>query len=1276
METKIFIMENIQQEIEDAKAAGFSNEEIKNFYADEINSAKEAGFSEEEINKTYNVLDPDRNIFKDYIKKTINEYRSEEMFSPDDELLYQDQFQRGEPLDIKKTLVGKEFDGDYIAEQILGNNLWNLSKRAKEGEGTPKSFSMPRPEDLTWTEEFLTTLGTLGIESPIYALSALPGLPGGIIGSGFTGAAIPATTRATLLKVLENQDQNKPSDIAKILLEETLIEGTKEGLKFAGSMALPLLKVPGVGQLSKNYFSRTAAQILGYEGTGALIDQELPTKEEFATSAALFGLFNLRLPKKKAEEKMKQTYIITGQKPTDIALKSTSNRTVREDIISENIKVPRTFLKNENTKLPEKEVPTIEVKLAKEKFDDPVVQKAVEQIAFDKPPIQLSKEQIKEAAKKAKRKFVVEIVDQKYPVLEALRAAGVNTKTGIEKLNVYESLRLLEGMQGRSAHFIEYGTLDFKTLAETGPSLMSIIKPFVTSRKEQKILSGYLLNKHAIDLDARGKPNPIDIPNAKIFIKDYKNKKIKDPETGKDITYEQASQKINTYNNSVLKYAYDGGLITKESFDAFREINKNYVSMAAELPRPGKTGYTTGSSNPFKKLKGQTKYRIIDPLESIVKNTDFIIRATEQNKVKVDFINFVEKTQKTNPKVFDYIQKKKPNLKPIKFQRKELEAFLDEDDIKKLSDKAIEQVTIFRQEAVYPDATSISIRRNGKYEVYEVGEDLANAFRTMDNQSMKWYQKFLSAPTRTLRTGAIVTPDFALPNFFRDTINATFLSKIGWIPIADSMVGMFHVIYKDPKKATEAYKRFLKSGGGQSTLRALDKSLFDKDVHKILNQGIIRNEYKGVLGPFRYLTDISEEMTRVRMSEKVYKAGKKKGLTEKEALERAGFEARDLMDYAKKGNFGATVNRYSAFWNARVQGTTKLYETFRDRPQKAIATIFGIAVLPTIGFYISNLKDDGEGKLKGSLHDDYKELPEYIKQNKWYTKVLGRGIFIPKGYEISTFFSSLTEKILDYVRKEDEGNFLEFANNFLFENIKSYNPIPVWMKPHMENLMDYSFFRDAPIMPPNAPKNMMNQYYSTDYTNEAIKSLAEKLATITGPDNYFANPIYLENIYDSYTGGIGRMVKQSIEEIGIAGGVIDDPIRPKDPLTKIPGIRAFQAKDVYGYSSSINKYYKKVEDQKQLFSTLTYLKKVGNFEAYEKESKKVNYDIKAVIDIEDQMKDTSKNIRTIYNAKYKADGTLFTPEEKRELIDDLYKTRIGLAQKALKIMKELEQDNE
>jgi hypothetical protein len=110
-------------------------------------------------------------------------------------------------------------------------------------------------------------------------------------------------------------------------------------------------------------------------------------------------------------------------------------------------------------------------------------------------------------------------------VLEALREINVKTKTGIEKLNDYEFLRLQEGMKGRSAHFIEFGTLDFKTLAETGPSLISIVKPFVKDKTELNLLSTYLTNRHAVTLAKRNKETGVDIPNAEIFLKKYSKQK-------------------------------------------------------------------------------------------------------------------------------------------------------------------------------------------------------------------------------------------------------------------------------------------------------------------------------------------------------------------------------------------------------------------------------------------------------------------------------------------------------------------------------------------------------------------------------------------------------------------------------------------------------------------------------------------------------------------------------------------------------------------------------
>jgi len=1276
---------------------GFSQKEITGWKQDKVKQLQQGGFTTQEISDEFK-FEPDTKVIKDYVSKITKDYLSEEIVGPEDEMLYQSRIKQASEPSLKEKLVGPKFDGDYISEQILGTNLWNLSKRAIKGEGTPEALKMPRPEDYTWTEEFLTMLGTLALDSPLYALSAVPGTligtgvypgVGTVAGGAFTAAAIPTTTRETLLKVLENQDEGKPSDVIQILLEETLKSGAKEGLKFSASMALPLLRVlPGAAPLASNYFTRTAAQITGYQGTGLLLGEEVPNMREFSLTSALFAVFNLILPRRIAIAKSKKIFIDYGKKPTDVALDSSKSRTLREDLLSTNMKIIRDYEKDITGVTSGKDIIEVPAKdiippsqKTKPLFEDPIANKAAETISFEGIKIPITKEQIvqsiKQAAKTSKRKFIIKAIDKKYPVLEALKEAKINTKTGLEKLNEYELLRLQEGMQGRSAHFIEFGTLDFKTLSENGPSLTSIVAPFVKeSKNETALFSTYLTNRHAVTLAKRGKDTPIDIPNAEILLKKYANRKVKDPETGKMISYEQAAKKVDIYQDAVLKYAADGGLITKESYNAYKEINKNYMPMAAELPRPGESGFIKGASNPFKKLKGQKTYKVIDPLESILKNTDYIIRMTELNKTKNDFMNIVLEAQKKDPLAFDWIKKKKGDLKPIIVQRKELEKFFDKKILDQISNKGVEELAIFRQEVVYPDANSISYRntKTGKYEIYTVGEDLATAFRVMDNQSMGFIAKWLTAPTRTLRTGAIVTPDFALPNFIKDTMNATFLSKVGWIPILDSFKGIFHVIYKDPKRATEAYKRFLKSGGAFSTLRSVDRTIFDRDAHTLLNRGVMTNEYKfGFKEPlawFKYLTDVSELSTRVMMNEKVYQKAKKQGLSERDALQRGGFESKDLLDYTRQGTVAGIINKGVPFFTARINGAVKAYEAGRDRPKKFSAMIGLAVVLPTFGFYISNLDKDGE------LDKDYKELPNYVKNNKYYFKVNGNGRFFPKGFEVGTFFSNLTEKVLDYIRTNEKQEFMSYVGDFLKEHAKGYTPIPTFMRPHLENLADYSIFREAPILPPNAPKDMLNSYYSTVYTNPTIKELANSLTTIVGADNYFSNPIYLENIYDSYFGGVGRMAKDAINKIAITSGVIDDPIRPTDPISKIPGVRVFQAKDVYGYSQSVSKFYKKTKKLKTQLNTLDYLKRTGNMEGYQEVREKADFDIEAVLEITKGMSDVSKDIKVIYNARNKDDGTLFTSDEKKDLIDDLMRVRIGLAQKGLQIMKELEQNKE
>jgi hypothetical protein len=292
---------------------GFDQKDITAWKQGKVKELQEGGFTNQEISNEFK-FEPDTKIVKDYVSNVAKDYLSGRgIIISEEEMPYQTEKTRSDQLkelkkDIKETVVGEKFDGDYIAEQILGGNLWNLSKRAAKGEGTPEALKLPSPKDYTWTEEFLTTLGTLAVDSPLYAGSALVGLPAGTLGAGFTGAMIPTTTRATILKVLENQDEGKPSDVMKILLEETLMEGVKRRCKVFCITSFTYVKTSGGKALAEKYISRTAAQIIGYQGTGLLLDEEIPDMGEFASTALLFGLFNIRLPKKKADRKIKTNF--------------------------------------------------------------------------------------------------------------------------------------------------------------------------------------------------------------------------------------------------------------------------------------------------------------------------------------------------------------------------------------------------------------------------------------------------------------------------------------------------------------------------------------------------------------------------------------------------------------------------------------------------------------------------------------------------------------------------------------------------------------------------------------------------------------------------------------------------------------------------------------------------------------------------------------------------------------------------------------------------------
>ena len=1191
--------------------AGFSKKEIEDWKKDKVIKLNSAGFSNAEVAEEFGVVPANNNDNKDYfnsVKAQLeNEYYTQESISPDDELLYQSKIDQADAPSLKELVVGKEFDGDEILKRGWGKTLYDMTYRLATEQGLSEAFTQEEPEDYTWFEGLLERGLTLGAELPVYGGSFLAGTgaTGNPIAGAFTAGAIPGAARATILKGLEQQSYGQPVEILKNFLQEGIVEGAKQGTIFATAAIAPQLKLPFVGKLADRYLTRVASQLTAFEGAGAIINQQLPTLKEFSYSAVMFGALGAVQPKKVMENRTKQIFIDTGKKPNQVFKDSILDKTILEDVSS------RTYVRAYKNLLDRKTVEQkVKPKKPKELFKDDLANQAAQNIAF-KPKIEIpTVERLKEMGSTVKRKSIIQGIDNKYPILEAMREAKINTKTGIEKLNLYEQARIMEGMPNRAAYFIEYNTLNGKTLSDKGLGLKEVTKDIVKKGKtETQLFETYLTNRRAIELDARGIETGFNIATAKEFVNKYK------------FQFEQTAKKTDTYQRQLLEYARDGGFITAEAFTAMTEANKNYVTFARELLQDGKPVVAEGSVNPFKKIEG-SKLRVYPPLEQIIKNTNTIVNAVERNQVKLNFIDMVAKSKAKDPTTFQFFNKVNPKTTNV------------------------------------PKEELLTFRKDGKLETWNVGKDYVNAFKTLDQQGSSMVMNFLGAPARTLRAGAILIPDFAVPNFFRDTMQASFLNKVGFVPIQDSIIGAFNIITKgNNKKTMEMYKKYVKSGGMQSTLLAVDKpNIFDGKVYDILAKGPVKNADRGILAPFKALTRLSEEMTRFRIFEKTYKKAIEKGLTEKQALERGGFEARNLLDYAKRGSLGQNINRLVPFWNARVQGLTRLYEAFRDTPGRTTAMIGAYVAVPTIGFYMLNYDDK-----------DYKEEPDWIKQNYYYFKINDKAYRFPKPFEVGTLVSSILEKSFDWIRTNEPQEWKRFAKDFFMNNAKGFYPIPTAVRPLAENAMNYSFFRDAPVVPKSLDKNLPNKFYYTEYTSETFKLLSKTINGLVGDDSFFAtNPIHAENVFRSWTGGIGRYIIDTLDYALIKGKIIDDPIKPTDTLSKIPVVRAFDIRDVPGYSAqSIVKFFEEYEKVETIINGMDFAKKAGDFEEYQKLKQTLNIDEVQLLEYRKSIKELDNMIRDIYNLKQFPNGDIPTPNEKRELIDDYYKLMINFAQQGL-----------
>ena len=1220
-------MTTLATQVEALEQGGFTTNEISDWKKDKILTLENAGFSSNEILLEFGYQPIDKGPIKK-IWENIITLGKEEKQTTYEKLL---EVEKNEPdnTSLKEKLVGEVFEIEKYWDRGFNMGIIDLIQNyhqlpGNSGTGLPDGYVLEPFEDTGIIERNIQNLGVITKDLPVYLTGALltnlltfgrSGKTGTAAGSGFFAGSI----RETYLNMLESGQVHSWSEFWDIYTKEGVKAGAKEAIQLGSAFSL--------GSYGKNFLSKLALRLTGFEGSGAIIEQELPSKDQLIDSTILFGVFGLA---ESGAAKVSKVIKKTNNNAIDIVTDYVADKTVVEDLSSKNIFIPRSYEKPKQKSVFKEDSFKKDIKLETEAEN-----KILKKVRFEKEEV---------TVKGTKNKLTQELLDRHHPILRMVRQVD-KTKNRTKQLSIYERFRLLTGMQYRAGHFIEIGTLD-KNLKTNGKSFKEILKPIGKDKKSYLEFNTYKISKRVVELNERGIDHGFDIKAAKEVIA---NKNLIKK-------YDKISNELDAYNLKILEYARDRGLITKEAFEAITEANKNYVPFSRVLEAiEGEKGYTKNVSNPFKRIKGSEK-DVIDPIETVYSNTFHIIKLAERNAALIEFFDFV----KANEKIFPDI-KKKTTGKEIKIERKELESVLDTTSKNFISDKAIENFKVFRKEFLQPDETSVGVMRNGKFEVYEVGKELANALKDFDPRAMGDYVKMfrLNAPARWLRAGATSSPDFVFANIIRDTVSATVFSKSGFIPLWSSLEGAITLVMGKSglsKKSQTIYQKWIRSGGMQSTLVSLDRNIFDKPAFEILNKGPIRNLLKTPLEYLRIVSEFSENMTRISEFKRTYKKGKKAGLTEKEAIERGGFESKDItIDYSKMGLKMKSLNQISAFYNARLQGYAKIYDAFKQRPARAFTMITGSIILPSIYLWLAN-KDD----------PIYERQPKWVKDNYWVVVHDGVPYRIPKPFDLGVVFGTGTEQLLDWLNKEHPDEINNFIYDFGVNQLKNLNPTPTFISPFLEAYFNESFFTGKPLVPDYMDKKLLSKYQYTPYTSEVAKGISRALNIMIGNDyTELDNPIIIDNFLSSWFASLGRFVIQMSDKGLIEFGIIEDPIKPTDNLTIIPGIRAFRLRDPSSNSEFITNFYKEYSKIEKDIGSILSLEKRGEIQEALKIRKKINMkdkNVKLLLNAKDALKELNYVIRNVYNTKK------YTADEKREIIDGHYFLMIMTAKRALDLM--------
>jgi hypothetical protein len=470
--------------------------------------------------------------------------------------------------------------------------------------------------------------------------------------------------------------------------------------------------------------------------------------------------------------------------------------------------------------------------------------------------------------------------------------------------------------------------------------LDNLIQDVASNTPGVDIFDQYLIARHSQTLSERGIKTGRNLSKDKKMVDDLKE------------VFEPYAKRFTKYNDELLKYSVDSGLISAKLASKLKKMYPTYVPMNRvfdELERVSKEGgkfntkavASLGKQTVIQKIKGSA--RIIDsPIESILSKTVDAFVQGEKNK--------------TSKMLASY--RKLPGWEGL---------------IRKL-DKG-EKST---------GKNVFHTLENGEKVTYETTKEIADAAQALNVQTLGMVTKALSIPTRVLKIGTTgLNVAFIAANVVRDFMFSNSVSKNSARSIAAMPRAFFEALNHG-----KIYDEMIESGALHTSFD-VSRDFAKKTVNEI---AAARNYKSNIIHTvtkpsqlFRKIEDAfgrAEEINRIAQFKGAKDRAIAMGMSAKEATIIGAMAAREnSVNFMRRGEVGTTLNAVIPYLNAGIQGTRRMLRELSSANTTSQKVEFGTKFALMYGapmtlLTLYNLRDDKRKEV-------YDDISEYEKENNF-----------------------------------------------------------------------------------------------------------------------------------------------------------------------------------------------------------------------------------------------------------------------------------------------------